>query len=43
MLRPLTVLNFIRSKQAQQKNGQDLDSTSDDNDQLTKTGRQTIF
>jgi predicted transcriptional regulator len=38
-----SALEFIKSKQSQQKNGQDLDSTSDDNDQLTKTGKQTIF
>jgi hypothetical protein len=34
---------LYQKKQAQQKNGQDLDSTSDDNDQLTKAGGQTIF
>ncbi|MFL6341667.1 MAG: hypothetical protein ACJ72U_08990 [Nitrososphaeraceae archaeon] len=42
-----SALNYIRSKQEQQKKGQDLDSTSDgnnDDDQLTETsGRQTVF
>jgi transposase len=43
-----SALNYIRSKQQQQKKGQELDSpTSDDNntdDQLTKTGgRQSVF
>jgi hypothetical protein len=39
-----SALNYIRTKQSQQKEEHDLDSTSitKDNDQLT-TGRQTVF
>jgi hypothetical protein len=39
-----SALNYIRNKQSQQKKGHDLDSNSDNNDQLTETsGRQTVF